>query len=125
MNDKMMVESIFTECQKVKRVWKESGEDDNCYSAFCALYGLIEKWDLTEVYKAWEEAQKVLSNSPLTFILNNWHEVKGQGNTLNGKVKLEFIAYLYQKKEKIVRVFTYSNDINFDLIDLTTIISPL
>lgn len=124
MNDKMMVESIFTECQKVKRVWKESGED-NCYGAFCTLYGLIEKWDLTEVYKAWEEAQKVLSNSPLTFILNNWHEVKGQGNTLNGKVKLEFIAYLYQKKEKIVRVFTYSNDINFDLIDLTTIISPL
>lgn len=105
MNDKMMVESIFTECQKVKRVWKESGEDDNCYGAFCTL--------------------KVLSNSPLTFILNNWHEVKGQGNTLNGKVKLEFIAYLYQKKEKIVRVFTYSNDINFDLIDLTTIISPL
>ena len=86
---------------------------------------MIEKWDLTEVYKAWEEAQKVLSNSPLTFILNNWHEVKGQGNTLNRKVKLEFIAYLYQKKEKIVRVFTYSNDINFDLIDLTTIISPL
>lgn len=68
---------------------------------FCALYGLIEKWDLTEVYKAWEEAQKVLSNSPLTFILNNWHEVKG------------------------LRVFTYSNDINFDLIDLTTIINPL
>lgn len=86
---------------------------------------MIEKWDLTEVYKAWEEAQKVLSNSPLTFILNNWYEVKGQGNTLNEKVKLEFIAYLYQKKEKIVRVFTYSNDINFDLIDLTTIISPL
>lgn len=55
MNDKMMVESIFTECQKVKRVWKESGEDGNCYGAFCALYGLIEKWDLTEVYKAWEE----------------------------------------------------------------------
>jgi hypothetical protein len=69
--------------------------------------------------------RKVGFNSPLTFILNNWYEVKGQGNTLNGKVKLEFITYLYQKKEKNVRVFTYSNDINFDLIDLTTIISPL
>ena len=124
MNDKMMVENIFTECQKVKRAWKESKEDGS-YGAFCALYGLIEKWDLTEVYKAWEEAQKVLSNSPLTFILDNWYEVKGQGNILNGKVKLEFIAYLYQKKEKTVRVFTYSNDMNFDLIDLTTIISPL
>lgn len=30
MNDKMMVESIFTECQKVKRVWKELEEDGNC-----------------------------------------------------------------------------------------------
>lgn len=39
MNDKMMVESIFTECQKVKRVWKESGEDGNCYGAFlCAIW---------------------------------------------------------------------------------------
>lgn len=102
MNDKMMVESIFTECQKVKRVWKESGEDGNCYGAFCALYGLIEKWDLTEVYKAWEEAQKVLSNSPLTFILNNWYEVKGQGNTLNGKSSLSLLHISIKKKKKLL-----------------------
>lgn len=119
MNDKMMVENIFTECQKAKEVWKESEN----YGAFCALYGLIDKWDLAEVYEAWKEAQIVLSNSSLIFILNNWYKVEGHGNTLNGKngkIQLEFVAYLYQKKEKIIKIFTYSNDTNFNLIDLTT-----
>lgn len=127
MNDKMMAESIFTECQKAEGVWRKFGEDSKCYGAFCALYGLIEKWDLTEVYEAWKEAQIVLSNSPLIFILNNWYEVEGHGNTLNGEIQLEFIAYLHQNKEKkkIVKIFTYSNDTNFELIDLTTIASPL
>lgn len=124
MNDKMIIEGIFTKCYETREEWRKTGEDKP-YGAFCALYQLIEKWDLTEIYMAWKNAQKILANSPLTFTLNEWFEVEAHGTVMNGKIQLEFIAYPYQRREKIVKIFTYSNDTNFDLIDLTTITSPL